>query len=82
MGCLSLELLKELLIWIVVIVALIMIVRLLLPFAASALGEPWSAWVGFLGQLLNIVIGAIVIIAIIVLVFDLLECVVGVPRLR
>ena len=78
MGCLSLAWLEPLLIWIVVIVAVIAIVRWLIPMTAGLLGT----WAGFIAQALNIVIGAIVTIALIVLVFDLLFRTVGMPHPR
>jgi hypothetical protein len=67
-----------LLIWIVVICAVVAILRLLLPYVLG--------WLGVSGDLvmrvINILIAAIVIIAIIYLVIDVLSCLGGAPRLR
>lgn len=82
MACFSLVWLESLLIWLVIIVAIVLVVRLLVPLVAATLGPPWQAFVGFLTSLLNIVIGAVVTIALILLIFDLLACAFGVPRLR
>lgn len=78
MGCLSLLWLEQLLIWLVVVGAIVAIVRLLLPLVLGPLGVFGTT----VQQILYIIIWAIVAIAIIVLVFDLLTCAVGLPRLR
>jgi hypothetical protein len=78
MGCFSLGWLEQLLIWLVVIAAVMAIVRLLIPALVGPLGPFGSVVV----QALNIVIWAVVAIAVIMLVFDLLSCVIGIPRLR
>jgi uncharacterized membrane protein len=74
MVCFSLGWIEQLLIWFVVITAVIAIIKLLIP-AVIPLG-------GTIIQVINIVVWVVVAIAIIILVFDLLSCVVGVPRLR
>jgi hypothetical protein len=78
MACLSLGFIEQLLVWLIVIGAVIAIVRLLVPFALGPLGQPGST----LLAALNIIIWAIVAIAIVIIVFDLLACVIGMPRLR
>lgn len=79
MGCLSLGWVENLLIWLVVIGAVIALVRLVLPLALGPLGTVGSTVSGAL----NIIIWALVAIAVIVLVFDLLSCLIGMPaRLR
>jgi hypothetical protein len=78
MGCFSLGWLEQLLIWLVIIAAIIALIRLILPVALGPLG-PVGVTVT---QALYIVLWTIVCIAIIILIFDLLGCVVGVPRLR
>lgn len=78
MGCFSLAWLEQLLIWLVVIAAVVALVRLLLPHIVGPLG---GAGV-IVTRALNIVIWAIVAVAVIMLIFDLLACAVGVPRLR
>jgi len=78
MTCFNLAWLEQLLIWLVVIGAVVALIKLVVPLATSALGSAGAVLLGAL----NIVIWAIVAIAVIVLVFELLACVVGVPRLR
>jgi len=78
MACFSLGWLEQLLIWLVVIAAVVAIVRLLIPHLVGPLG-PAAATVM---QALYIIVWAIVAIAVIVIVFDLLACAFGVPRLR
>jgi hypothetical protein len=78
MACLSLGFIEQLLIWLIVIGAVIAIVRLLVPIALGPLGQPGSTLVAAL----NIIVWAIVAIAIVIIVFDLLACVIGMPRLR
>lgn len=78
MGCFSLGWLENLLIWLVVIGAVFALVRLILPLALGPLGTAGT----MVSQALNIIIWALVAIAVIILVFDLLSCLVGVPRLR
>lgn len=82
MGCFSLSWLESLLIWLVIVVAIVFTVRLLIPLIASSLGPPWQAWIGFITTLLNIVVGAMLLIGLIMLVFDLLSCAASGPRLR
>jgi hypothetical protein len=77
MSCFSLLWLEQLLIWLIVVAAVVAIVRLLIPALSGPLGPFGSVVV----QALNIIIWAIIAIAVIVLVFDLLSCVVGMPRL-
>lgn len=77
--CFSLEAIKELAIWIVLVIVVTAVVRIVLAPLAAQLGT----WGNVLISVLNIVIWAIVAIAVIVLVFDLLACLfVGLPRLR
>lgn len=77
--CFSLEAIKELLIWLVIVIVVVAVIRLVLAPLAAQLGT----WGGVFLQVLNIIMWAIVAIAVIVLVFDLLSCLVGgLPRLR
>jgi len=77
-ACFSLGWLEQLLIWLVVIAAVVALVKLIVPMIVGPLGVAGSTVV----QALNIVIWAIVAIAVIVLVFDLLACAFALPRLR
>ena len=77
--CFSLEFIKELAIWAVLLIAVFALVRLVLTPLAATLG----AWGGVLIQALNIVIWAIVAVIVIVIVFDLIACLLlAAPRLR
>lgn len=68
--CFSLEWVERLLIWLVVLVAIIAILKLVIPPILAQLG-----WAGSLVlQILNIVIWAIVLIAIIIFAFSMIEC--------
>ena len=78
MGCFSLLWLEQPLIWLIVIAAVFALVRLLVPALVGPLGPLGSTIV----QALNIVIWAIVAIAVVILIFDLLACAVGLPRLH
>lgn len=78
MACFNLGWLEQLLIWLVVIGAVVALVRLLVPLAVGPLGPAGAT----IAQALNIIIWAIVVIAVIILVFDLLSCLIGLPRLR
>jgi hypothetical protein len=74
MGCFSLGWLEQLLIWLVVVCAVIAVIRLLLPLALAPLP--------IVAQVLQIVMWAVIAIAVIILLFELLSCLVGFPRLR
>lgn len=69
--CFSLLWLKDLLIWLVVIAAVIAIIRLFIPWVTTQLGLP------IVGQVLNIVLWAVVVIVVIMIVFALLQCLLG-----
>lgn len=71
-GCFSLGAIENLLIWLVVVGAVVALIRLLVPVVVGPLGQFGSIVV----QALYIVLWAIVAIAVIVLIFELLACVV------
>jgi len=79
--CFSFAQIENLLIVIVVICAVLAIVRILLPYFAPTVP-------GVVFQILNVLIGAAITIAVIIIVFDLLACLfsggglVGGARLR
>lgn len=83
MACFSLVMIENLLIWAVVIIALIMIIRLVVPAVFGALGVGIPGW---LSQALTIVIGAAACILLIIVVFWLISCLTGggfgLPRLH
>jgi len=68
--CFSLEWVEQLLIWLVIVGAIVAILRLLIPWALSFFGfNP-----GPIMQIINIVIGAIVVIFVIYFVFAMIAC--------
>ncbi len=77
--CFSLLWLFQLLVWLVVIGALVAVIRLVLPWALSFFGEVSGLVVG----VLKIIIGAVILIAVIWLIYDVITCVgFGFPRVR
>lgn len=68
--CFSVLFFVTLLIEVIVLVAVVMILRLLIPWLLSLLGVN----AGPLMQIVNIIIAVIVIIAVIWLMYDLLTC--------
>lgn len=90
MACLSLAFWESIAIWVVVIIAVVALLRLLIialgggtawwppvsnPFAGAPSGA--GGLLGFVAAALNIVIWAVIMIAIIYLIFDLISCLVG-----
>ena len=68
MGCFS----ESLIIWIIEIIALVMIIRIVVPWATSFFGLP-----GLVVQILNIVIWAIIAIWGVIIIFSLVSCMGG-----
>lgn len=66
--CFTLGWLESVLVWLVILAAVIAIIRLLVPWFTSMLGIP------IVGQVLNIVLWAIVAVAVIYICFDLISC--------
>lgn len=77
MTCFNLLWLEALLIWLIVIGAVFAIIRVVVPLIVGPLGVFASTVV----QILNIVLWVVVAIAVVYLVFDLLGCVIGFPRM-
>jgi hypothetical protein len=71
MSCFTLGFLQALIIQVIIIAAIIAIIKLLVPFLVSITGWP------ILGQILMIVLWAIVAIMIVYLIFALLSCLMG-----
>jgi len=71
MACFTLGFLQALIIQIIIIAAIIAIIKLLVPFLVSLTGWP------ILGQILMIVLWAIVAIMVVYLIFALLSCLIG-----
>ncbi len=76
--CVSLTWVLYLLIWAVVIGAVVAILRLLLPYVLGLFGVAGD----MVMRVINILIGAILIIAVIYLVIDLVSCLGGMRLIR
>lgn len=70
MGCFSIEWLQQILVYCVVLMAVFAIIRLVVPWALSKFGGDFA----IVGQVINIILWAIVVIIIIYIVFALLAC--------
>jgi hypothetical protein len=71
--CFSLAWLEQLVIWLIVISAIIAVIKLVIPFIDGLTGMP------IIGRILMIILWAVVAIALVVIVFGLLSCVLGGP---
>lgn len=73
MACFSLPWLESLLVWLVIVCAIVAILKLLLPFVLNQLGVAG----GVIMQAINIVMWAIIAIAVIYFCFMLISCLGG-----
>ena len=71
MACFGLGVIEQLLVWLIIVVAIVAIIRLLVPFLDSMTGIP------IIGRVLEIVLWAIVAIMILYVIFGLLGCLFG-----
>jgi hypothetical protein len=81
--CFSVGFFFQLCIWLVVIGALYAIIKVVLPAVLANFGGPGT----LLGQVINIVLYAVMLILVLYLIWDLVDCLVGAggisrPRLR
>lgn len=81
--CFSVAFLFQLLIWLVVVGALYAIITRVVPVVLAQLGAPG----GLLAQVINIFLWAVMMILVLYLIWDLVECLLGSgglsrPRLR
>lgn len=69
--CFSLGWLEQLCVWLVIVAAVVAIIRLVVPALVG--------WIGFpiVGQIINIVLWAVVAILCIYIIFGLLSCLLG-----
>jgi uncharacterized membrane protein len=76
MSCFSLELLKQLLIYGVLIGMTFAILNLVVPWAVSKMyqGQPMGEGINMVMRVLMIIFWAVVIIVVIIIVFYLLQC--------
>jgi hypothetical protein len=80
--CLSLEWLRDLLIWIIVVSTVVALVRLLIAFVLPHLGLNAEV-VSFVARALYIIMWMVICIAAVVSIFGLISCFApSVPRLR
>jgi hypothetical protein len=74
--CFNLYWLEHLFIWLVVVCFIIGVIRIVIPMMITPFPYPWII------SLLNLLLGAIIAIAVIILVFDLLSCLLSPSGLR
>jgi hypothetical protein len=78
MSCFSLAAVENLLIWLILLTAIVMIVRLVVPYLLSLTGV---AMPPIIMSVINIVFWAVICIAVIMVIFWLISCLVGGPGL-
>jgi hypothetical protein len=71
MSCLSLGFIEQLCIWLIVVIAIVSIIKLLVPFLTGMIGIP------IVGRIINIILWAIVAILCVYIIFALLACLLG-----
>src|SRR5258708_19747988 len=76
MACFTLGWIEQILIWLIVLGAVVALIKLVLPLVLSNLGVVGSTIVAAL----NIVLWAIVAIALVIFIFDLIGCLVATAR--
>ena len=82
MGCMSAAFFFQICIWLVIVGAIYAIIRLVVPAVLANFGGPGS----LLAQVINIVLWAFLLIIVLYLIWDLMDCLLGsgvaLPRLR
>jgi hypothetical protein len=73
MSCISLGFLQQLLIWLVIIIAVVALLKLLIPWVISQLGFDG----GIILRAIDIVVWALIAIVVIYFVFALISCLLG-----
>lgn len=76
MACFSLIWLQQMLIWLIIVCAVVACIRLLIPWVTGFTGMP------IVGQVLNIILWAVIAIMAITIIFNLLSCLVGMGGLH
>src|ERR1700743_1364311 len=71
MGCFSLGWIEQLCIWLVMVIAVVSIIKLLVPYLTGLIGIP------IVSQIVNIVLWAVVAIMCIYIIFALIGCLFG-----
>ena len=76
--CMSVAFFFSLMIWLVVIGAIYAIIKIVIPAVLANFGGPGS----LLAQAINIILWATLLIVVLYLIWDLVECLVGAGGLR
>jgi hypothetical protein len=71
MSCLSLGFVEQLLVWLIIVIAIVAIIRLLVPFLDSLSGFP------IVGRILEIILWTVAAIVVLYVIFALLSCLLG-----
>ena len=71
--CFSMQWLEQLFIYVIVVGAIIAIIRLLLPMVFAQIGGPANV----IGQVINIILWAIIAIFVVYICFALISCLLG-----
>jgi hypothetical protein len=70
MACFTLGFLEQLIVWVIIVGAIVACIKLLVPFVSSLVTP-------VVGQIIMIILWAIVAIMVVYLIFGLLSCLVG-----
>lgn len=81
--CFSLEWLRDVLIWIIVICAVVALIQLLTRFVVPKLTNVSAEVISFIIQALTIIMWAVICIAAVIFIFSLISCLgPSMPRIR
>lgn len=69
--CFSLAWIEQVCVWLIVVIAIVSIIRLLVPYLMGLIGIPIVA------QIINIVLWAVVAIMCVYIIFALISCLIG-----
>lgn len=81
MTCFSLPCVEHLLVQLVILAAVVMIIRLVVPWLLGLIGDALGGAADIVARAINIVLWAAVVIFVIVLCFDLVTCLIGSARI-
>ena len=84
--CFSMEFLKQILIWCIVIGAVFAILQIIIPMVMAQVGATMGGAWAVVVQILKIMLWALVLIFLVIFAFDMIGCLLGytggLPRLR
>ncbi len=84
--CFSMEFLKQILIWCIVIGAVFAILQIIIPLVMAQVGATMGGAWGVVVQILKIMLWALILIFLVIFAFDMISCLLGytggLPRLR